>query len=379
MQLNLMKKATIYSMLFSVAALGVIFYAAGHLSAAARSAVQEEMTPAGPGSGDASAGTGAAGRDVPGAVVGGSGNSGGETNNRNGRELVFGAGEDSTNYLCIPLPAGTRAAAVTVENHYMDEEMWVVVQGAAADFYETAVISGNRQHITQGVYEAETGRAVLKFSLSDIFEYRSILEENRLYVECVPPREMYERIIVIDPAFGGSETGREGGGLKEKDVAMAVTVRLKELLDEEEIKVYYTRLDDNNLSDEKRVRIANNTRADLLIRIEANADEDSTVHGTTAIYNEDFFIPGFGSIELANVLEREVVSNIKGKAVGLVAATAADYVIRQATVPAATLRVGYLTNAQEAILLNKADYIEKIAIGIYRAVMAAYEEDEKIF
>ncbi|MDE5598395.1 MAG: N-acetylmuramoyl-L-alanine amidase [Lachnospiraceae bacterium] len=37
------------------------------------------------------------------------------------------------------------------------------------------------------------------------------------------------------------------------------------------------------------------------------------------------------------------------------------------------MRVGYISNGQEAILLNRDDYIQKIADGIYQAIMAAYE------
>ncbi len=37
------------------------------------------------------------------------------------------------------------------------------------------------------------------------------------------------------------------------------------------------------------------------------------------------------------------------------------------------MKVGYLTNAQESILLQREDYINRIAEGIYNAVMKAYE------
>ena len=42
--------------------------------------------------------------------------------------------------------------------------------------------------------------------------------------------------------------------------------------------------------------------------------------------------------------------------------------------PAAAIRVGYLTNSQEAILLQREDYIKRIAEGIYNAVEKAYEQ-----
>jgi N-acetylmuramoyl-L-alanine amidase len=185
---------------------------------------------------------------------------------------------------------------------------------------------------------------------------------------------MYDAIIIIDPAYGGSEKGIVANDLMEKDVVLTIALKLKELLDETGCKVYYTRTYDNNVSEEKRVRIANNTKADMLIRIECDSNEDSLVNGTTTVYNSSFFIPHFGSLDLADVLTKEVVSIIRGKAIDLVPAAADDYVIANATVPAAAIKVGHLTNAQEASLLGRDDYLDKIAQGIFNAILAVFAD-----
>ena len=76
----------------------------------------------------------------------------------------------------------------------------------------------------------------------------------------------------------------------------------------------------------------------------------------------------------SDLLEREVVTAISGKANGLIEASAEDTVISEATVPAAAIKVGYLTNGQESILLQREDYIQRIAEGIYQTILKAYEE-----
>ena len=93
---------------------------------------------------------------------------------------------------------------------------------------------------------------------------------------------------------------------------------------------------------------------------------------TGTIYNDQYFIPGFGSVELADLLEKELASEIKTKALGLEKASG-ESKLRYATVPAAEVRVGCLSNKQEAILLKREDYIEKIANGIYNAIVSSYE------
>ena len=75
---------------------------------------------------------------------------------------------------------------------------------------------------------------------------------------------------------------------------------------------------------------------------------------------------------LADLLEKELASEIKTKALGLEKASG-ESKLRYATVPAAEVRVGCLSNKQEAILLKREDYIEKIANGIYNAIISSYE------
>lgn len=284
----------------------------------------------------------------------------------------------NTSYFCIPLPASVRAEEVTVENHYMDRELWISIapkdMDGIARFYEGSSVYGNCESVQTGHYDVEKHRVCLRFKLTDVYEYHSIFEDNTLYVEFMTPKEAYDKIIVIDPAYGLEDTGVATQDISAKEITLEVAKALKAKLDETDIKVYYTRMDDSDPDAESRVQLAAATKADMLIRIEVNGAEDSKQYGTEAVYNSRFFIPGFGSIELADLLEREVVTAIRGKANGLVEADEDDEVICNATVPAAAVKVGYLTNGQEAILLQREDYIQRIAEGIYQTILKAYEQ-----
>lgn len=297
---------------------------------------------------------------------------------RDENSIIFEQNDQEMNYFCIPLHESVKAESVMIENHYMDKELWVSIRQPETDddyedFYRTQGVYGNRKAVSEGHFESKDGTFWLKFKLNDIYEYHSIFEDSKLYVEFVSPKEVYDRIVVIDPAYGGDVTGAVSGELEGKDVTLSIARALKEKLDKTDIKVYYTRMDDSNPSDENRIDLTNAVKADLMIRIEVNENEDTKIYGTEAVYNGKFFIPGFGSPELADLLERNVATQISGKANGLVDSTDEDVVINSATVPAAAIRVGYVSNGQEAILLNREDYINKIAEGIFMAIMAAYE------
>lgn len=296
-------------------------------------------------------------------------------------EIAINRTAQNTNYFCIPMPESVKAEEVVLENHYMDKELWVSISSeqtkACEAFYETNSVYGNSENVADGRFEVEKERICLRFALDGVYEYRSIFEDHILYVEFVPSKEVYEKIIVIDPAYGGEEQGVVVEGVSSKDITLGVAKALKTMFDESDIKVYYTRMDDSNPAAGNRVELAEATKADMLIRIEVSGDENSKLYGTSAVYNSKYFIPGFGNVELADLLEREVVTSISGKACGLIESAEEDRVVNSATVPAAAIRVGYLTNSQEAILLQREDYIKRIAEGIYNAVVKAYEQREE--
>lgn len=361
-QNRLMKMTTVYAVLFAVAALAVIFHFSSHKTIVVTDLAQDEVLH----------NSGTAGQSRFETAKASSQN-----------EIIFDQSSREMNYFCIPMPESTRADAVTVENHYMDRELWVSIrQNANQDkelyqgFYQTTGVYGNREAVKQGVFENGGDVFWLKFELTDVYEYRSIFEDHNLYIEFVSPKEVYDRIVVIDPAYGGEVTGAASGAQQGKDITLAIARALKGLLDETDIKVYYTRMDDSYPMEETRAELTNAAKADMLIRIEVNENGDTKIYGTEAVYNSKFFIPGFGSIELADLLEREVVTAISGKANGLVESTEEDEVVNMVTVPAAAIRVGYISNGQESILLNRDDYIDKIANGIYQTILTVYEEYE---
>lgn len=87
------------------------------------------------------------------------------------------------------------------------------------------------------------------------------------------PKDRKVKVIVIDAGHGGKDPGCNGVTHKEKDVALAVALRLGKLIEEyvKDVKVIYTRKTDVFVELEDRAKIANDNNADLFISIHCNA------------------------------------------------------------------------------------------------------------
>lgn len=79
--------------------------------------------------------------------------------------------------------------------------------------------------------------------------------------------------VVIDPGHGGNDTGAVGaGGVKEKDIALDIAIRLRDKLKTQGLfRILLTRDKDTTLSLKKRVQFANRQNADLFISIHVNS------------------------------------------------------------------------------------------------------------
>lgn len=282
--------------------------------------------------------------------------------------------------LCIPLETGIKAENITIENHYMERQIWIYIEGTSSAYYAKEAISGNIAGIEEGNYEYAGDTVLLKFGLNSVYECKSILEEGKLYIEFVPPREVYDKIIVIDASMPETEEDffvplAEGMAVKpdKREITDDIVKRLRQLLDGSGIKVYDTGSSTDEISAAESAAFANTVGADMFISIRLNEGEDEALYGIEALYNAEYFIPGFGNVELADTLVRHVAVSVSGRGNGLFLAEETDVLLKEAKVPAAAVLVGYISNRQEGVLLQREDYRDRIAGGLYQAILSVYE------
>ncbi len=197
--------------------------------------------------------------------------------------------------------------------------------------------------------------------LRGVREYRSVLEKGYLTIELYHPKEIYDKIIVIDPSADKN--------------ALEIARYLKELLDTSEIKAYYSRIEERDLTLAQRLSLSVGSEADFYIGIRMGNSENTQTYGTVVRYGGEYFQPEMDSARLADLLERQVTTAINGRAEGIFE-DQEDFMLTQVPSMAVILEPGYTTNPQERKYLKQPEYRRKIAEGIYETVLQAYEKME---
>ncbi len=285
-------------------------------------------------------------------------------------ELAVEATESEDGVFLIPLEKNTKAGNVVVENSYLDRELRIFIGGAQEQFYATHAVQGDVAPIVVADRETQRSGVLLRLRMDSVYEFQTSMDGDTLKIQAAKPKDLYPVVVVVDPAVCPKQINAEGEENSE-ELTLAVCRLLAQQWNKEQVKLYFTRTEDRKTTDKERIALVNAVEADFYIQLDLAQDEDVTRYGIRGRYNGEYFIPGFGNVELADILTRNVTIAAGNRAVGLAEAQE-DSVLHKLQIPAAGIELGYLSNTQENGLLAQDSYRQKLADGVKAAVEEVY-------
>jgi N-acetylmuramoyl-L-alanine amidase len=219
----------------------------------------------------------------------------------------------------------------------------------------------------------------------DVFLHGLDLQKNLEPLLCEPPISFppTNRIIVIDPGHGGSNTGTRSvlDGRFEKEFTLDWAKRLKPLLETNGWKVFLTRTNDTDLSLSNRVAFAEAHHADLFVSLHFNSGAPDTKQagletycltptGMPSTLTRGFADPWSENLPNNSFDAQNLQFAVKMHGALLRAIGMEDRGVRRARFigvlrgqkrPAILIEAGYLSNPREAKLIESPDYRQKLA------------------
>ena len=170
-------------------------------------------------------------------------------------------------------------------------------------------------------------------------------------------------LVVLDAGHGGSDDGAKVNYFMEKRVALMTTLLVRKRLEELGYRVIMTRSKDVFISLNRRVAIANKTKAVVFASIHYNSAPSPDVHGIEVFYY------GSGktkrseqSRKLASCVLKKIVGETRALSRGVKAGN--FHVIRETHMPAILVEGGFMTNTIERTQLRDKTYLDKLGKGI---------------
>lgn len=223
-----------------------------------------------------------------------------------------------------------------------------------------------------GIANMITYNAVLRFQKANKLVVDGIVGENskKLLFDTVSDNNSgnsnninkRNKKIFIDAGHGGKDPGSVGNGLKEKNITLAIALKIGQILELQGFDVYYSRKTDVFLELQEIVRKANSTKADLFISIHTNAfntQSNGTESFTTATARAS-----------VKELSRNIVNALSSKLalVNRGHKEAKFTVIKNTTMPALLVETAFITNSNDALKLRdkQIEFAEIIAAEIVK-------------
>lgn len=220
--------------------------------------------------------------------------------------------------------------------------------------------------------------------------------------------------LVLDAGHGGKDPGALGKTGKEKNINLAVTKAVGQLVEDnmKDVRVVYTRKTDVFVELNERAAIANRAKADLFVSIHTNAlpgraqgrgsetytlgmhraadnlavakrenaaimlekDYESRYEGFDPKSSESYIIFEFmqdknmaKSVELAKMIQKDACETAGRVNKGV--HQAGFLVLRATSMPSCLIELGFITSQEEENYLNSAAGIDALGKGIYKAFL----------
>lgn len=195
--------------------------------------------------------------------------------------------------------------------------------------------------------------------------------------------KMNPKEIVLDFGHGGRDIGTKFGEIYEKDVVKKVGLKLANILTKQGYVVHLTRLDDEFVPLDLRTYFANlSTNASLFVSLHANHATKPEVCGIETHRMDGNLLQGvdFGpsvseydmhtySARLAKLVQEQLLHATKDYGVlNRRVKRSVSQVLLGVEMPAILVELGFLSNPQEAQLLNSQAYQLQLAQGISKGI-----------
>lgn len=235
-------------------------------------------------------------------------------------------------------------------------------------------------YMTFEVNEPELPGEIIEPDGSISVEDQTILDRYGLQPVAAEARN---KLVVIDPGHGGSDTGSRGyengvAVLNEKDINLDISLRVQKMLEAAGVRLYMIRTKDITIPLYDRQDTANMLEASLYVAIHNNSYTTDTPSGTEVHYHgkDDPPVEGISAMEVAKNLQSTLAANLglvnRGTKVSPELA-----VLRRTVMPAVIIEGAFISNPNDLNYMKTDDFREKYAMSVAKCVIEALNNSVK--
>ena len=276
----------------------------------------------------------------------------------------------------IPLFEQLTTDDIRIEDRYYEGKTAVYIPGNYVHKYKNNSIVNHYSAIT-GMELAwnAANETVLIFETSKILACTAEINDSTLFLSFQNPRDVYSKIVVIDPGHGGYDPGAIREKTNESDLNLSIAYEhTKDLFARSDIKVYYTRVNDTFISLDDRAAFASKVGADFFVSLHQNTFTTDAKKGTSVYYSSDNKNVGANGLTgrlMAGILTERLSEKLGLKNIGRLNQRLS--VTTYNTVPAALVELAFMSNPDDFSKLKNEEFRKKAGQALFDTIVEIFE------
>lgn len=277
----------------------------------------------------------------------------------------------------IPLFDDLTIDDIRVEDLYYDNQIAVYLPGNYVEKYKENVIVNHYTAVTDiHLATNAANETVFVFDTSKLVACKPEVREQTLFLTLMKPKDLYSKIVVIDPGHGGYDPGAIRDKINESDINLSIAYDYtKDLFAASDIKVYYTRVKDNFVSLDERAAFAAKVGADIFVSVHQNTFTTDAKKGVSVYYSSDNKNTGASGLTgrlMAGILTETLSEKLGLKNIGRLnqRLTVTTY----NSVPAALIELAFMSNPDDFAKLKDDAFRKKAGQAIFDTIVSIFNE-----
>jgi len=279
----------------------------------------------------------------------------------------------------ISLPKTIDESEIETEDNYFSNNFTITLPGDLRNHFNANPVKYDTNKVTNVTATLnDEGNTVLTFYTTTLYAYKLKVTKSQIKVAIDRAKKLYSKVVVIDPGHGGHDSGTKSLNkiYKEKNVVLSIGYTyFRNYLDDEDLKVYWTRKDDTFMTLYDRAAFAKKVDADLFVSIHMNsAGKNTTPKGTEVYYStrNNILQPnGLSSYTMASMFLKNITSTLSMANRGV--KSNVFVVTNMNTVPAVLIEYGFLSNASDLEKFSKLEVQDKSAEILYNTIEEIFD------
>ena len=200
--------------------------------------------------------------------------------------------DEPTAKLVVPFQAQAQASNISICEEFTQNKLIVTLKKGVTYIEEGTVLTSDSIWMEAvGVYRTDED-VVIEVYCHDICGYQVVYENDRLTISFLPLTEQYDKFVVAYTPWSNRNI------IHRNEWNQAI----QKLQEEYSVKIFSSVAMQEKYEAQDVIEFANRIHADMVIGMELVNSNES---GVITVCNPEYFIPVFGNVELATLLEKE--------------------------------------------------------------------------